>query len=168
MKLWIKLLCLSLLISINVASIAGEIQMQTNQVQVNKNNVMAMFRYFETSKTRQLQLSDLNKYYTTNVKMLINGELVSEDIQAFYDHFKLMLSKSRDYQIIFDKNPMIAEGHRVAVKYRIIMLEAQHEKTMHVIAYFTFQNGKISLWDEVVSSSSPHDIGLTSEVKKEN
>ncbi|MDP1574400.1 MAG: nuclear transport factor 2 family protein [Coxiellaceae bacterium] len=151
---------LILIMNLTALADSGMKAAYSNHMQENKNKVMAMYRYFESLRTKPLKLSDLSLYYTPNVKMIINGETVASGIKGFYDHFNFMLSKTRNFQFVFSKNPMIAEGDRIAIKYRILMREKLKMKTMYVIAYLTLSHGKIGVWNEVVSSSSPNKLKL--------
>lgn len=126
----------------------------------NKYIVQSMYAYLSSLKRRPLVESDLNHYFTENVKMIINGSLSSKGINEFYNHFKMMLKKSRHYQFVFTKNGMIAEGNKVAIKYQLIIYSHSQKKTMHVIAFFIIKNNQISSWNEVVSMDNPKKMGL--------
>ena len=154
-----KVVIFTIFIGMGLITYAGAIP-QDNRIAQHKQLVASMYRYFETLDTGSLKKKELNRFYTPNVEMIINDKLVSKGIPEFYNHFKLMLSKSHKYQFVFPKNAMISEGNRVAIKYRIRML-GKKPKTMYVIAFFTFENGKISKWNEVVAKASPASMGLT-------
>lgn len=135
----------------------------SKEVDQHKVLLSDMYQYLSSLKTRPLKLNELKDLYTPNVVMIINGELVARGYQSFFQHFKFMLKKTRNYKFTFPRQSMIGEGDRVAVKYNISFMTGGKISILHVIALFTFYHNKISRWDEVVSKDSPHAQGLTKE-----
>ncbi len=123
-----------------------------------------MYQYFGTLKHNTLAPTDLEKFYNPKVTMIINGQKVAQGYQEFYQHFKMMLAKTKNFQFVFPKHSMTAEGNRVAVQYNIVIQAQQTKQQLHVIAVFTFNKGKISNWNEIVAKAPPRALGL---IKKE-
>jgi len=92
--------------------------------------------------------------------MIINGQLIAKGIDIFFQHFKLIATKTCQYVLIFADNPIIAEDNRLAIQYKIDMYE-QQQITMHTIVFFTFRHGKIDQWNQVISMMSATDMQLT-------
>lgn len=108
-----------------------------------------MYQYFGALKNNTLKLSDMKRFYTKDAVMVLNGQTIAKGYQGFYNHFKRMLEKTRNFKFVFPKNPMIEEGNKIAVQYKV-KLPGYTEKQLHVMAIFTFKKGKIASWDEVV------------------
>lgn len=108
-----------------------------------------MYQYFGELKKNTLKVSDMKRFYTKDAVMILNGHAVAKGYQGFYNHFKKMLGKTRNFKFVFPKDSMIEEGNRIAVQYKV-ELPGYTEKQLHVMAIFTFKNGKIASWDEVV------------------
>jgi len=138
---------------------------KTHQTGVKKHEVLLseMYQYLSSLTTQPLKLDDLKRFYTPKVVMITNGRPIAQGYQGFYQHFQFMLNKTHQYKFIFPNQSMMGEGNRVAVKYNIDLTAEGKTEVLHVIALFTFQNGKIIKWDEVVSKDSPHAQGLTQE-----
>ena len=127
----------------------------------NKKSVAKMYDYFSSLRTIALKKNDLSTYFNSNVTMTINGKIVAEGYDGFYNHFKMMLAKSKNFRFVFPANALIAEGRRVAAKYNIVLKHHSKTTVFHVIAIFTLKRHKITSWDEVVSSNSAKFMKLT-------
>lgn len=134
--------------------------MQNKKISQQKVLVSSMYRFLETLQVKQFTKKDLEQFYTSNVKMIINDQLVARDINEFLEHFKLMAAKPCTYSLVFDENPMITEEKRLAIQYKIEMY-GQQKIIMYSMVFFTFSDDKICLWNQLVSTVSATEMQLT-------
>lgn len=120
--------------------------------------ITKMYQYLGKLKHHEPQLSDMKRFYTKDVVMITNGQAVAQGYQGFYQHFKMMIRKTRNFRFMLPRHAMIAAGNKVAVQYKLVLHTKHAEKLVHVIAIFTFENSKISTWNEVVSADTPKKI----------
>lgn len=131
-----------------------------NQTSEHKHLLTQMYQYFETLRAKPLRRADMARFYDPKVIMIINGQKVAQGRDEFYQHFKMMLAKTKHFKFIFPRHAMIAEENRIAAQYNILLQVSGKPKLLHVIAIFTFKKGKILSWDEVVSSNSASTLKL--------
>ena len=58
--------------------------MQNKKINQQKVLVSTMYRFLETLQVKQFTKKDLEQFYTSNVKMIINDQLVARDINEFF------------------------------------------------------------------------------------
>jgi hypothetical protein len=134
--------------------------MEDEKIYQYKALVSRMYDFLKLLQTKSFYKRDLEQFYTVNAEMIINGLLVAKGITEFYEHFKLIAEKPCKYSLIFTENPMIVEDKRLAIQYKIEM-SGEQLVVMYSMVFFTFSNGKICQWDQVVSTLSAVDMQLT-------
>jgi len=68
-----------------------------------------MYQYFEILRIKPLNRADMARFYDPKVVMTINGQKVAQGHDEFYQHFKMMLAKTKRFKFIFPHHAMIAE-----------------------------------------------------------
>jgi hypothetical protein len=133
---------------------------QNKKIDQQKALVITMYRFLETLQSKPFNRKDLEQFYTIDAEMIINNELAAKGIDEFFKHFKLMAAKPCNYILVFAESPIITENNRLAIQYKIEMY-GQQQVTMYSMVFFTFINGKICKWDQVVSTISATEMQLT-------
>ena len=115
--------------------------------QTQVNLVHNMFHYFNQLNQKNLTLKDIESFYTPDVLMITNDQLIAKGYSAFFKHFQEMMQHADHFHFVSEEDFVIND--QVISKYKIKMPSG----TIHVMAIFHFKDNKIDRWDEVACTS---------------
>jgi hypothetical protein len=96
--------------------------------------------------------NELEKYFSKNLQMFNNGQLVVKGGAHYLDRLKQFQRKYSGFHISEPLEEPIVCGNQAALYYRIDLITRQGEKKqVYILGMLTMEDDKISRWVEVTN-----------------